>query len=171
MNAIRHLKNNSTLSLEQFIPLAYNPQMPAFEILMPSLLEAIKLVAVTESADHQRLREAYSLFEPWNATWSVKSFATSLCHLLGRKASALCKPKPTFEGYQDDIAFVKYMAGGIKETVLTNCLLEAMKELENDFKTWRVPWGEYNRFQRVSGKYDEAFSNAKPSLPVPFAQG
>lgn len=171
VNAIRHLKNDSTLSLEQFIALVYNPQMPAFEILMPSLLEAIKLVAVTESADHQRLREAYSLFEPWNATWSVESFATTLAICWGEKLLRYASQNPPSEGYQDDIAFVKYMAGGIKETVLTNCLLEAMKELENDFKTWRVPWGEYNRFQRVSGKYDEAFSDAKPSLPVPFAQG
>jgi acyl-homoserine-lactone acylase len=40
--------------------------------------------------------------------------------------------------------------------------------LERDFGTWRTPWGEINRFQRLSDSIVPHFDDAKPSLPVPF---
>jgi penicillin amidase len=51
--------------------------------------------------------------------------------------------------------------------------LKRVKEsLEEDFGTWRVPWGQVNRLQRVhtSGTL-EPFADAKPSLPVAGAPG
>jgi acyl-homoserine-lactone acylase len=34
-----------------------------------------------------------------------------------------------------------------------------------------VPWGEINRFQRLSPAIEPQFSDAAPSIPVPFASG
>jgi acyl-homoserine-lactone acylase len=31
-----------------------------------------------------------------------------------------------------------------------------------------VPWGEINRFQRITGDIVQPFDDAKPSIPVPF---
>ena len=45
----------------------------------------------------------------------------------------------------------------------------AVTKLKKDFGTWRVKWGEVNRFQRLTGKIDEVFDDNKPSLPVGFA--
>jgi acyl-homoserine lactone acylase PvdQ len=46
-------------------------------------------------------------------------------------------------------------------------LEKAMSELEQDFGTWRVTWGEVNRLQRVhTSGYQEPFSDERPSLPV-----
>jgi acyl-homoserine lactone acylase PvdQ len=51
-------------------------------------------------------------------------------------------------------------------------LEEIMKELERDFGTWRVAWGEVNRLQRIqSGGELETFSDDKLSLPIPGAPG
>ena len=41
--------------------------------------------------------------------------------------------------------------------------------LQQDFGDWRVPWGEVNRFQRLSGAIDLAFDDSEPSIPVPMA--
>ncbi len=42
--------------------------------------------------------------------------------------------------------------------------------LESAWGTWRVPWGEVNRLQRVqSDGIEEPFSDSKPSVPVPGA--
>jgi penicillin amidase len=49
--------------------------------------------------------------------------------------------------------------------------LEKVKaDLEGAWGTWRVPWGDVNRLERIhtSGRL-EAFSDDKPSLPVPGA--
>jgi acyl-homoserine-lactone acylase len=45
-------------------------------------------------------------------------------------------------------------------------LEKVMADLERDFGTWRVAWGEINRLQRVDKLGEEAFSDARPSLPV-----
>src|SRR5262249_23984574 len=37
-----------------------------------------------------------------------------------------------------------------------------------DFGTWRTPWGDINRFQRLTGSIAPSFDDTKPSLPVGF---
>jgi penicillin amidase len=50
-------------------------------------------------------------------------------------------------------------------------LKKALDGLEKDWGTWRVPWGEVNRLQRVdSAGTLELFDDAKPSLPVAGAR-
>ncbi|MFN7936800.1 MAG: penicillin acylase family protein [Bryobacteraceae bacterium] len=56
---------------------------------------------------------------------------------------------------------------------LTPETLQRVKaELERDFGTWRVPYGEWNRMQRIhtSGR-QESFRDDKPSTGVPGAPG
>jgi acyl-homoserine-lactone acylase len=47
-------------------------------------------------------------------------------------------------------------------------LVAATDRLTADFGTWRTPWGEINRFQRLSGDIAPRFDDAAPSIPVPF---
>jgi acyl-homoserine-lactone acylase len=47
-------------------------------------------------------------------------------------------------------------------------LAAASERLEREFGGWRTPWGEINRFQRLSGAIVQPFSDAAPSLAVPF---
>ena len=42
-------------------------------------------------------------------------------------------------------------------------------KLAQDFGSWRTPWGEINRFQRISPAIVHPFSDAAPSIPVGFA--
>jgi acyl-homoserine lactone acylase PvdQ len=50
-------------------------------------------------------------------------------------------------------------------------LEQAKSELERDWGTWRVAWGEINRLQRVDWSAGETFSDARPSLPIPGGPG
>jgi acyl-homoserine lactone acylase PvdQ len=53
---------------------------------------------------------------------------------------------------------------------LIAALEQTKASLEAAFGTWRVPWGEINRLQRVhSSGTEEPFSDARPSVPVPGA--
>jgi acyl-homoserine-lactone acylase len=47
----------------------------------------------------------------------------------------------------------------------------AVDRLEKDFGSWRTPWGEINRFQRLTGDIVQPFSDSAPSIPVPFTSG
>ena len=44
----------------------------------------------------------------------------------------------------------------------------AMDRLERDFGSWQVPWGEVNRFQRISPAIEGVFDDKAPSIPVGF---
>jgi acyl-homoserine-lactone acylase len=50
-------------------------------------------------------------------------------------------------------------------------LEQAVARLQRDFGNWKVPWGEINRFQRISPAIDHPFSDSAPSKAVPFAYG
>ena len=50
-------------------------------------------------------------------------------------------------------------------------LSRASATLESAFGTWRTPWGEINRFQRLTGDIVQPFDDSKPSIPVPYASG
>ena len=41
--------------------------------------------------------------------------------------------------------------------------------LEHDFGTWRMPWGEINRYQRLTGDIVQTFTDAGPSIPIEFS--
>jgi hypothetical protein len=47
-------------------------------------------------------------------------------------------------------------------------LAAASARLERDFGAWRTPWGEINRFQRLTNDVTPQFDDAAPSLMVPF---
>jgi acyl-homoserine-lactone acylase len=61
-----------------------------------------------------------------------------------------------------------YMATALTPRERLDALDRAVARLGRDFGTWRTPWGEINRFQRLSGAPDAPHDDAKPSLPVPF---
>jgi acyl-homoserine-lactone acylase len=47
----------------------------------------------------------------------------------------------------------------------------ALSRLETDFGTWKMPWGEINRFQRINGDIVQPFSDAAPSIAIGFPYG
>ena len=54
---------------------------------------------------------------------------------------------------------------------LTEALGRASDKLAADFGNWQTPWGEVNRFQRLTGDIVQTFSDAAPSIPVGFTSG
>ena len=47
-------------------------------------------------------------------------------------------------------------------------LLTTINDLKIKFGNWQIPWGEINRFQRISSDIDNKFDDNKPSIPVGF---
>jgi hypothetical protein len=50
-------------------------------------------------------------------------------------------------------------------------LEDVISDLQRDFGTWAVAWGEINRLQRTQSGGDEPFSDANLSLPISGAPG
>jgi acyl-homoserine lactone acylase PvdQ len=51
---------------------------------------------------------------------------------------------------------------------LLQALAAASDKLAADFGTWKTPWGDINRFQRLTGDIVQPFNDAGASIPVGF---
>jgi acyl-homoserine-lactone acylase len=61
-----------------------------------------------------------------------------------------------------------YMATRTTTAQKLEALAAAVDQLQQDFGSWRTPWGDINRFQRLTGDIVQPFSDSGPSIPVGF---
>jgi acyl-homoserine lactone acylase PvdQ len=52
---------------------------------------------------------------------------------------------------------------------MVQALAAASDKLAADFGSWKTPWGDINRFQRLTDDIVHPFSDAGPSIPVGFS--
>jgi acyl-homoserine-lactone acylase len=167
VHAISLLKSDTLFTLEKLNRVAYDAHLPAFDILIPSLLTSIKSVATSETSDHLKLKQAYRMLELWDKRSSITSTETTLAvywaYKLMREAAGKWGSL-----HLDELGIIDFMVEKTSFETKTDLLLETMNELEKDFGTWKVAWGEVNRFQRLTGNMDEVYDDTKMSFPVPF---
>lgn len=167
IQAERVLKRENSFTLDKLIAAAYDPHLVAFEQLIPSLLISYEKVSKLDDAIISRLEEPMSLLRNWDMNYSTSSVATTLAIYWGQELSkqvSLHLPAGT-----DDLGTFSYMANGATHEQKVKALENIIDELERDFGTWKMPWGEVNRFQRLTGNISETFDDNKPSLAIPFA--
>ena len=159
----RVLNGKTDFDLASLIGAAYDPYLPAFATLVPTLLDAYEHAADGDPLK-ARLAEQIALLRTWDYRWGVKSQATALAVFWGEElwSESIAKAK------QDGINPYDYMATRTSPDQKLKALARASDKLTQDFGTWRTPWGEINRFQRLTGDIVHPFNDAGPSLPVGF---
>ncbi len=163
IHAVRVLKDSSNFTLSSLRDAAYDSYLPGFEKLIPSLIKSYEKSASANS----KLSEPYKVMKDWDLRYAVSSVATSLAMYYGielRKA-AIDNMPPRY----DPIAMVDHMINSTSDKQKLEAFQHAIDTLENDFGTWKTPWGEINRFQRLTSNIVETFDDTKPSIPVGFA--
>jgi acyl-homoserine-lactone acylase len=156
--AIRVLAARPSFTLDQLVEAAYDPWIPLFAEQLPGL------VAAHAKAPNPARAEAVALLTGWDHRWSLTSTETSLAvfwadALWERVAAAAVVPlAPMQQALMAQASDVEKLAA----------LDAAIARLKADFGSWRVPWGEINRFQRLDGAIVRTFDDTKPSIPVPF---
>jgi acyl-homoserine lactone acylase PvdQ len=162
VHAIRLLEEVDDLTLDGLIHLAYDPALPAFEFIIPSLVDSYDL-----SNQNPSFAEAISVLDEWDHTVSADSVAMSLAHYYGMEMlQSDARPK----GASRMETYMHFFENGTPQEQL-DLLDKAMTKMTADFGTWKMPWGEINRFQRLSGDIDLEFDDSKKSYPVPMASG
>jgi len=104
----------------------------------------------------------------WDFNASTSSIAQTLAVRWGLKIMPKIT-KPILLGGETDVVqnFKNYARSGSKQEMI-QALREVIKDLEKDFGTWRLPWGELNRFQRIANQDVISMDDSKPSISVPF---
>jgi acyl-homoserine-lactone acylase len=138
--------------------------MPAFDDIIPPLVRDYDALPASDPRKAS-LAEPIDSLRRWTRTWGVASVPMSLADYWGNAAMRIAGRPARDKG----ITALEYLTQGATVDERLNALTQAVATLTADFGTWKKPWGEINRFQRLTDDIDLAYDDSKPSFPVKFA--
>ncbi len=163
VHAIRVLRGKKDFSLQGLIDAAFDSYQPAFELLLPPLLRDYDRLPASDPRK-AALREPIDSLRHWDYRWSAASVPTSLAVYWGNALYAAIAQ----DANNEDLSAYRYMAERVSADQRLAALTAASGKLAADFGTWQTPWGEINRFQRLTDDINHPFTDSGPSIPVPF---
>jgi acyl-homoserine-lactone acylase len=164
IHAVEVLQNIHDVTLDSLIAAGYDSHLTAFDVLLPPLFKDYDQLA----ADDPRraiLDEPIKSLRGWDRRTGAESMPTALAifwgqELLARKGrEARVAEKPVYD----------YLVGHLTDAERLDALAAAVAKLQRDFGRWQAPWGEINRYQRLTDDIVQPVDDSKPSLPVGFA--
>jgi len=72
------------------------------------------------------------------------------------------------EAQRVGVSPIEYAESGAPPELHLKALAVASDKLAADFGDWKTPWGEINRFQRLTGDIRQPFNDSRESIPVGF---
>ena len=169
VNAVKVLDKEKSYTIDKVIAAGYDTNLAAFEVLIPSLVSIFeKKVKPTDSL-YAVLREPIAELKKWNYHSSETSVATTLAIEWAGKLSTTLQKLYIDEGEDDQVANVKRFAASATPEQVLPPLLTVVNDLKKKFGKWQIPWGEINRYQRISSDIQQKYDDAQPSVPVGFA--
>jgi len=163
VHAIKVLTGRSGYTLDKLIETAYDPYLPAFEKLIPGLVEAFD----KSGKKYATLKPAIDVLRSWDKTVSKESVGMTLAHYY---LTLYLQKGPRPAGL-NPMERINFFDTGTEHEERLRLFAEAVQKLTSDFGTWNMAWGEVNRFQRLSGDIDQQFDDARPSIAVGLASG
>ncbi|HEY0799659.1 MAG TPA: penicillin acylase family protein [Steroidobacteraceae bacterium] len=163
-HAVEVLHNIHNVTLDSLIGAGYDGHLTAFDVLLPPLFVAYDALPATDLR-RPGLQEAISALRNWDKRTSADSVATAVAIFWGQElverkgAAARDEEEPVYD----------YLVGHLTDAERIDALTAALDRLQRDFGHWQMPWGDINRYQRLTDDIVQPFDDAKPSLPVGFA--
>jgi acyl-homoserine-lactone acylase len=167
LHAIKLLSGSRDWTLEKLQAAAYDSYQPGFAVLIPSLIKAFDALPKADER-RARLAEPITVLRSWDYRWSADSVAESLAMAWGLAL------KDALHAPADEPSNKVFMrlASDTSPAMKLKVFEETLTRLQGDFGRWQVPWGEINRFQRISPAITNPdYSDTAPSIAVPFAEG
>ena len=162
-HAVRVLKDRKDFTVESLRAAAYDSYLPAFAKLIPSLLKAYDRTP-SSSPLRAKVAEQIALLRNWDFRWGVESVPTALAVFWGEEISRDVRDDARKAG----MSVNDYIVAKAPAEQQLQALVTASAKLESDFGSWRTPWGDINRFQRLTGDIVQPFNDSGPSIPVGF---
>jgi acyl-homoserine-lactone acylase len=163
-NAVRVLSATPKFTRDTLLDAAYDPYLTAFADLVPTLIAAYDRLP---AADPRRsaLAGPIAALRGWDCRSSETSVPTAVAMFWGETLAQRFGEAAK----RDRAALVPYLVATPSDAERLAALADATAKLSADFGKWDTPWGEINRFQRISAAIDHPFDDKAPSIPIGFA--
>ena len=169
LQAIQALGSRNNFTIDSLVALGTNPYLPAFDSLLPPLIADFARLPVGDSL-RLRLSGPMRLLSAWDRRSAVSSVATTLAVFWGYTLlsnsdyGALTGERASHQ--VELFGKIVHAATSNKRLVM---LSEVVAALEKLYGTWKIAWGEVNRYQRISGHVYPQFDDREQSFPVGYA--
>jgi acyl-homoserine lactone acylase PvdQ len=165
--AVKLLSQPKKYTLENVIATGYDTYMPAFEILVPALVKAYAQLPINSQL-YDELKAPIEFLKDWDYRSGENSIAATLAMEWAPRISNAIQKVYIDPGEKDQVQSTIAFAKNAKPDELLNPFKATVEDLTKRFGKWQMPWGEVNRFQRLTGELNEKYDDNLPSLPVGF---
>ncbi len=162
LHAVRVLAGKKNFSIDGLIGAAFDSYLPWFAKTVPSLVKAWDDTPDSDPLK-AKLKDQVAALRGWDYRWGLNSVSTSLAVFWGEQMFRQSREAIQASG-ETPYDYVSKLPGG----QLLRALAAASDRMTADFGTWKMPWGQVNRFQRVDDDIDPHFSDSEWSIPVAF---
>ena len=164
LHAVEILQNIHDVTLDSLIAAGYDSHLTGFDALLPPLLAAFDALSAADPR-RQRLGEAAEVLRRWDRRCAADSVATALAIFWAQEMA----DRGSSAARAADQPIYDFLVEHSSDSGRLDALTAALQKLSSDFGQWQTPWGEINRYQRLSDDIIERHDDSKPSLPVGFA--
>jgi len=163
LHAVRVLQGRRDFTLQSLMAAAYDSYLTWFEKPLPALIKAWDQTPASNPLK-AKVAEQIRVLRDWDLRWAVNSIPTSLAVFWGDEV----RRRAGVDASRAGVAVDDYISGKAAPEQLLQSLAAASDKLAADFGTWKTPWGDINRFQRLTGDIVQPFTDAGQSIPVGF---
>jgi acyl-homoserine-lactone acylase len=157
INAVRLLSKESKFTLDKVIASAYDTYLSSFETLLPPLFEAF------ERSNDEKTKAIVAEPIMKLKTWDKRSSVTSIETTLAINWVSMLRRGTRFSNEE----LISKTTPEQKLSEFANTIVM----MKDAFGTWKVKWGDVNRYQRLTGEVKGTYDDSKPSIPVGLASG
>jgi acyl-homoserine-lactone acylase len=165
LHAVKVLTGQKDLTLDKLIELAYDPYLPGFEKLISGLITAYDNNKEQGQAEDAAIDNAIEILRQWDKKVSADSVAMTIAHHYGMQFGKDGTNAKNLGGAE----LIDYFGTDSPEAERLSVFRTTLSNLEQDFGGWRIPWGEVNRFQRLTGDIQQPHDDNAPSTAVGMA--
>ena len=163
VHAMRVLSKTKDFTPDTLVAAAFDSQLPEFELLVPSLVRSYDQMP-SSSPMKQKLAGQINVLRKWDYRWAADSVATALAVMWGEELWQ----NVAAEARRQNVSQYEFMERRATPQQRIEALATVSDRLAADFGTWQTPWGDINRFQRLTADIVHPFDDAGLSIPVPF---
>ncbi len=166
IHAVKILKEEKHFTIDKLIVAGYDTYITAFEELIPALVKAFENLP-ENSEQYNKISSQVKILKEWDLRCNENSIATTLAIEWGYRLLPMMYADTTIP-QKDLVKKFKKFSATAKPDQLIQPLIDVINRLVLDHGKWEIPWGDINRFQRLSDSTDLFYDDHEPSLPVPF---
>jgi acyl-homoserine-lactone acylase len=164
IHAIQVLGARKDFTLDSLVTTAYDSYQPGFAEQVPALIKAYNALPASNPL-RSKLSDQIGVLKAWDYRWSTSSVPNALAvywsEEIGRQVAA--------DARKAGVSADEYIVNKAPAEQMMQALSAASDKLSADFGSWKTPWGDINRFQRLTGDIVQPFNDAGPSIPVGFS--